>query len=125
MTDQETPMPIEKLRSQVAGLEEDNRRLRGLHVPSAAAVALQRENDDLRRQLAADTPRPAGAAHGEYLTLPQVAQTIHVSTYQILRDLRDSLPMGVDAQGNTVVARRDVDAFLLARAQGRCTRRFL
>jgi len=125
MTDQQTPTPVEKLRSHVAGLEEENRRLRGLHVPSAAAVALERENADLRRQLAADTPRPAATAHGEYLTLPQVAQTIHVSTYQILRDLRDSLPMGVDAQGKTVVARRDVDAFLLARAQGRCTRRFL
>jgi hypothetical protein len=125
MTDQETPTPIAKLQSHVAALEEENRRLRGQHVPSAAAVALQRENTDLRRQLAADTPRPAGAAFGEYLTLPQVAQTIHVSTYQILRDLRDSLPMAVDAQGNTVVARRDVHAFLLAQAQGRSTRRFL
>ena len=32
--EQETPTPIEKLRSRVAGLEEDNRRLRGQHVRS-------------------------------------------------------------------------------------------
>ena len=129
MTDQQTPIPtpdpIEKLRSHVAGLEEENRRLRGQHVPSAAAVTLERQNADLRRQLAAATPSPAGPGPQDDLTLPQVAQILNVSTYQVLRDLRESLPMGLDAQGNVVVARRDVDAYLLAKAQGRCTRRFL
>lgn len=131
MTDQQTPTPtpaptpVDKLRTHVAGLEEENRRLRGLHVPSAAAVTLERQNADLRRELAAATPIPAGARPQDDLTLPQVAQMLNVSTYQVLRDLRESLPMGLDAQGNLVVARRDVDAYLLAKAQGRSTRRFL
>jgi hypothetical protein len=125
MTTQQTPPALQKLRSHVARLEEENRRLRGQEVPSAAAVALQTENADLRRQLAAESPRAAGPAGAEYLTLPEVAQVLNVSTYELLRNLRDSLPMGVDDNGNTVVARRDVDAYLLARAQGRPTQRFL
>jgi len=124
-TVEQTPEPIRKLRAYVGQLEEENLRLRGRQVPSASAVALQRENAALRRQLAERTPRPAGPAAGEHLTLPEAAQMLNVSTYEVLRDLRDSLPLGVDEQGNTVVARADVDAFLLARAQRRSTRRFL
>ena len=117
--------PVGKLRAYVAHLEEENLRLRGRQVPSATAAALQRDNADLRRQLADETPRSAGPAAGQYLTLPEVAQMLNLSTYEVLRDLRDSLPTGVDPQGNTVVARADVDAVLLARAQGRSPRRFL
>jgi hypothetical protein len=54
-----------------------------------------------------------------------VAQVLNLSTYEVLRNLRDSLPMSVDDQGRPVVARQDVDAYLLARAQGRSTQRFL
>ena len=117
--------PVGKLRAYVAHLEEENLRLRGRQVPSATATALQCENADLRKRLAEETPRSAGPAAGRYLTLPEVAQMLDLSTYEVLRDLRDSLPMGVDAQGHTVVARADVDAVLLARAQGRSPRRFL
>jgi hypothetical protein len=125
MTNEQALSPVQKLRDHVAHLEAENRRLRGQHVPSEAAVALQRENAELRRRLAGETPRASGRAGGEYLTLPEVAQTLNVSTYEILRDLRDSLPMALDDKGNTVIAKRDLDAFLLARAQGRPTRRFL
>jgi hypothetical protein len=117
--------PLQKLRSYVAHLEEENLRLRGQAVPSEAAVALQRENARLRRRIAADMPRAAPSHGRQHLTLPEVAQMLNLSTYEVLRNLRDSLPMGVDDQGNTVVAREDVDAYLLARAQGRSTQRFL
>jgi len=117
--------PLQKLRSYVAHLEEENLRLRGKAVPSEAAVALQRDNDRLRRQIADDMPRASSSPGREHLTLPEVAQMLNLSTYEVLRNLRDSLPMSVDDQGNPVVARRDVDAYLLARAQGRSTRRFL
>ncbi len=117
--------PLQKLKSYVAHLEEENLRLRGQAVPSEAAVALQRENARLRRGIAAGMPRAAPSHGRQHLTLPEVAQMLNLSTYEILRNLRDSLPMGVDDQGNTVVAREDVDAYLLARAQGRSTQRFL
>jgi len=125
MTGESTTAPTDKLRSYVAQLEEENRRLRGQGVPSAAAVALQRENAHLRRQIAADMPRASTSSGKEYLTLPEVAQVLNLSTYELLRNLRDSLPMSSDDQGKTVVAREDVDAYLLAHAQGRSTRRFL
>ena len=125
MTAEENLTPVQKLRAHVAHLEGENRRLRGLQGPSAAAVALQRDNADLRRKLDSATPRAAHSRGQEYLTLPQVAQVLNVSTYEVMRNLRDSLPMAVDAEGNTVVARKDVDAYLLACEQGRPTRRFL
>ena len=123
MTDDAAATPLDKLRRYVADLEAENHRLRGLRVPSEAAVVLQRDNADLRRQLARRAPRASRS--DEYLTLPEVAQMLNISTYEILRDLRDSLPMARDDSGQTVIARRDVDAFLLARAEGRPTRRFL
>lgn len=125
MTDEGSLTPVQKLRCHVAHLEAENRRLRGQEVPSAAAVSLRRENDDLRRRLASETPQASGMAGGQYLTLPEVAQRLNVSTYEVLRGLRDSLPMSVDAEGRTVVAEADLDAHLLARAEGRPTQRFL
>jgi len=125
MTGPQQITPLQRLRAHVAHLEEDNRRLRGQQVPSAAAMALQRDNAELHRQLAAATPRAAGAGAAELLTLPEVAQALGVSTYEVLRDLRESLPMGSDAAGQPVVARADLDAYLLARAAGRPTSRFL
>ena len=50
---------------------------------------------------------------------------LNLSTWQVLRDLRESLPLSVDAEGQTVIARKDLDTYLLAKAQGRPTRRFL
>jgi len=125
MTNQPELTPVQRLRAYVAHLEEENRRLRGQRVPSVAAVALQRENAELRRRLASSTPKAVPAAGEEHLTLPEVAQILNASTYEILRDLRDSLPMAVDENGNTVVAKKDVDAYVLAKAQGRSTKRFL
>jgi hypothetical protein len=125
MSSEAGPTPLQKLRSYVAHLEKENRRLRGQAVPSEAAVVLQRENDHLRREIAAGMPRASSPAGRDRLTLPEVAQMLNLSTYEVLRNLRDSLPMGVDDRGNTVVAREDVDAYLLARAQGRSTQRFL
>ncbi|MGB2820053.1 MAG: hypothetical protein WBF17_03670 [Phycisphaerae bacterium] len=125
MSSEARPTPLQKLRSYVAHLEQENRRLRGQAVPSEAAVVLQRENDHLRREIAAGMPRASSPAGRDRLTLPEVAQMLNLSTYEVLRNLRDSLPMGVDDRGNTVVAREDVDAYLLARSQGRSTQRFL
>ncbi len=116
---------LDDLRRHVDELEAENRRLRGLPVPSEAAVGLQRENLALRRRLAERAPHSAGRPDGEYLTVPRVAQELSISTHAVLRDLRDSLPTAVDAEGNTVIARKDLDAFLIARAGGRSTRRFL
>ena len=115
---------IHRLRRYVADLEAENALLRGSQVPSASAVALQAENAELRRQLAA-APVTSGPGPGEYLTVPQAAQALNLSTWQILRDLRESLPLSVDAGGQTVISRKDVDTYLLAKAQGRPTRRFL
>lgn len=125
MTSDEKLTPVQKLRSYVAHLEQENRRLSGKDVPSAAEVALRQENAQIRRQLAAETPASAGPEHRQYLTLPEVAQVLNVSTYEVLRNLRESLPMGVDSKGKPVVARKDLEGFLLARGQGRSTQRFL
>ena len=125
MTENEQPESIQRLRRYVADLEAKNALLRGGRVPSASAVALKTENDELRRQLADASPSASGGAAGENLTVPQVAQALNLSTWQILRDLRESLPLSVDAQGRTVISRKDLDAYLLAKAQGRPTRRFL
>ena len=125
MTQEARQMPLRKLQSYVAHLQEENRLLRGQAVPSAAAVDLQQKNARLRRQIATEMPRTSSPSGREHLTLPEVAEILNLSTYEVLRNLRDSLPMGVDDAGNTVVSREDVDAYLLARAQGRSTRRFL
>jgi len=125
MTQEAKQTPLRQLRAYVAQLEQESRLLRGEAVPSATAVDLQRENARLRRQIAQEMPRASSPSTGQYLTLPEVAEILDLSTYEVLRGLRDSLPMGVDDAGNTVVSREDVDAFVLARAQGRSTRRFL
>lgn len=125
MTNDGKLTPLQKLRAYVAHLEAENLQLRGQRVPSTAAVSLQRENVDLRRQLDARTAPAASAADEEYLTLPEVAQVLGVPTYEVLRNLRESLPTALDDDGNTVVSREDVDAYLLARRQGRPTERFL
>ena len=125
MTSQEKLTPLQSLRAHVADLEEQNCRLRGQEAPSEAAVALRRENTELRRQIAAATPRSTRSSDEDLLTLPQVARALGLSTYEVLRHLRDSLPMSVDGDGKAVVARRDVDAYLVARHEGRPTQRFL
>ena len=125
MTSQEKLTPLQSLRAHVADLEEQNCRLRGQEAPSEAAVALRRENTELRRQNAAATPRSTRSSDEDLLTLPQVARALGLSTYEVLRHLRDSLPMSVDGDGKAVVARRDVDAYLVARHEGRPTQRFL
>ena len=125
MNERNSTQPLEDLRRRVARLEEDNRRLRGRGVPSRAAVELARSNAQLRRCIAAEMPRPAGRGGRDYLTIQQAAQELNVPTVRLLRDLRDSLPLAADAEGKLVVARRDLDALLLARAEGRSTRRFL
>lgn len=125
MTENEQSENIQRLRRYVADLEAENALLRGSPVPSASAVALKTDNDDLRRQLADSSPNSSGGSAGENLTVPQAAQALNVSTWQVLRDLRESLPLSVDAQGRSVISRKDLDAYLLAKAQGRPTRRFL
>jgi len=117
MTENEQSENIQRLRRYVADLEAENALLRGAPVPSASAVALKTDNADLRRQLA-ESP-------GENLTVPQAARALNVSTWQVLRDLRESLPLSVDPQGRSVISRKDLDAYLLAKAQGRPTKRFL
>jgi len=127
MTENEQSENIQRLRRYVADLEAENALLRGAPVPSASAVAvaLKTDNDDLRRQLADASPNSPGATAGENLTVPQAAQALNVSTWQVLRDLRESLPLSVDPQGRSLISRKDLDAYLLAKAQGRPTRRFL
>jgi len=125
LTENEQPESTQHLRRYVADLEAENTLLRGGRVPSASAVALKTENDDLRRQMADTSPGASGGAAGESLTVPQAAQALNLSTWQVLRDLRESLPLSVDTQGQTVISRKDLDAYLLAKAQGRPTKRFL
>ena len=125
MIENEQSENIQRLRRYLADLEAENALLQGAPVPSASAVALRTDNDDLRRQLADSSPNSSGGAAGENLTVPQAAQALNVSTWQVLRDLRESLPLSVDAQGRSVISRKDLDAYLLAKAQGRPTRRFL
>jgi len=125
MTDEPKLDPLRRLRAHVAHLEAENRRLRGQEVPSAAAVRLREENGHLRRRLASLSGSAGRRDGGEHLTVQEVAQTLDMSTCEVLRTLRDSLPMGVDERGRTVVARRDLDAYLLAASQGRPTQRFL
>ncbi len=125
MTENEQSENIQRLRRYLADLEAENALLRGAPVPSASAVALKTDNDDLRRQLADALPRASGGAAIENLTVPQAAQALNLSTWQVLRDLRESLPLSVDPQGRSVISRKDLDAYLLAKAQGRPTKRFL
>ena len=125
MTENDQTENIHRLRRYVADLEAENAVLRGGQVPSASAVAIKAENAELRRQLAAAMPAASGGSPGEHLTVPQVAQTLNISTWQVLRELRESLPLSVDANGRTVISRKDLDAYFLAKAQGRPTRRFL
>ncbi len=125
MTENEQSENIQRLGRHVADLEAENALLRGSPVPSASAVALKTDNDDLRRQLADALPRASGGAAVENLTVPQAAQALNLSTWQVLRELRESLPLSVDAQGRSVISRKDLDAYLLAKAEGRPTRRFI
>jgi len=125
MTENDQTENIHRLRRYVADLEAENAVLRGSQVPSASAVALKAENAELRRQLAAAMPSAAGGGPGESLTVPQVAQELNISRWQVLRELRESLPLSVDANGRTVISRKDLDAYILAKAQGRPTMRFL
>jgi hypothetical protein len=125
MTENDQIENIRRLRRYVADLEAENAVLRGGQVPSASAMTLKAENAELRRQLAAAAPVASGGSPGEYLTVPQAAQALNLSTWQVLRDLRESLPLSVDAKGQTVISRKDLDTYLLAKAQGRPTRRFL
>jgi hypothetical protein len=125
MTENDQTENIQRLRRYVADLEAENAVLRGGQVPSASAVTLKAENAELRRQLAAAVPVASGGSPGEHLTVPQVAQALNLSTWQVLRELRESLPLSVDAKGQTVISRKDLDTYLLAKAQGRPTRRFL
>lgn len=125
MTENDQTENIQRLRRYVADLEAENAVLCGSQVPSASAVALKAENAELRRQLVAAVPVASGGSPGEHLTVPQVAQALNLSTWQVLRDLRESLPLSLDAKGQTVISRKDLDTYLLAKAQGRPTRRFL
>jgi len=125
MTENDQTENIQRLRRYVADLEAENAVLRGWQVPSASAVAIKAENAELRRQLAAAAPVASGGCPGEHLTVPQAAQALNLSTWQVLRELRESLPLSVDAKGRTVISRKDLDAYLLAKAQHRPTRRFL
>ncbi len=125
MTENDQTENIQRLRRYVADLDAENAVLRGGQVPSTSAVALKAENAELRRQLATDMPTASGGSPGEHLTVPQVAQALNLSTWQVLRELRESLPLSVDVKGRTVISRRDLDAYLLAKAQHRPTRRFL
>ena len=125
MTENDQTENIRRLHRYVADLEAENAVLRGGQVPSASAMALKAENAELRRQLAAAAPTASGGSPGEHLTVPQAAQALNLSTWQVLRDLRESLPLSVDAKGQTVISRKDLDTYLLAKAQGRPTRRFL
>lgn len=103
---------IHRLRQYVADLEAENALLRGAGpCPETAPHGA--------------TPPGDGRADGEYLTVEQAARELNVATWQVLRELRDSLPLSVDDAGRAVVACGDVDAFLSARAQGRATQRFL
>jgi hypothetical protein len=125
MTENDQTENIQRIRRYVGDLEAENTVLRGGQVPSASAVAIKAENAELRRQLAAAVPIASGGSAGEHLTVPQVAQALNLSTWQVLRDLRESLPLSVDAEGQTVISRKDLDTYLLAKAQHRPTRRFL
>jgi len=118
---------IQRLRQYVADLEAENSLLRGSAVPSASSVALRARNAELRHEIAALSASAGDEeqAGGERLTVEQTARELNVSSRQVLRELRESLPLSVDAAGRAVVAREDIDAYLLARAQGRPTKRFL
>jgi len=119
---------IRRLRRYVADLEAENALLRGSAVPSASAVELRAGNAELRRRIMAfggEAERAEAANGAAYLTIEQAARELNVSAWQVLHELRQSLPLSVDAAGRAVVTRGDVDAYLLAKAEHRPTKRFL
>jgi len=127
MSENDHDQDIPRLRRYVADLEAENALLKGAAVPSASAAELRARNAELRRSIAeqAEASGQASGQDADHVSVQQAAAMLNVSTWQVLRELRESLPLSTDAGGRAVIARGDIDAYLRARAQGRCTRRFL